>query len=209
MSREGSFPDATHGPAVGRFLEVALEELGDVAGALDPAAVGRAAGLIREAEAHGGRVQVTGIGKSEHVARYGAALLASTGTPAAFLHGTEATHGSLGQLQPADVVIALSNSGETPELLAAVEALAEFGARIVAVTGERESALARRAACVLSARVAREGGPLDLAPRASVLAQTLVLQALSVALQADRDFTREDYHQRHPAGALGRKSGGR
>ena len=206
MSRDGPKAGAAHEAAVQHFLDVALGELQAVAAALEPADVRCAAEAIRAAEAEAGRVQVTGIGKSEHVARYGAALLSSTGTPAAFLHATEATHGSVGQVRPADVVIALSNSGQTPELLDAVEALAGFGARIVAVTGERESALARRADCVLSARVAREGGPLELAPRASVLAQTLVLQALSVSLQAGRDFTREDYHRRHPAGALGRKS---
>ena len=206
MSRDDSRPGASHEPAVERFLEVAQAELGGVASSLDPAALRAAADLVRAAGARGGRVQVTGIGKSEHVARYAAALLSSTGTPAAFLHGTEAVHGSVGQLGPADVAIAVSNSGQTPELLAAVEALAEFGTPLVAVTGDPGSELARCADCVLLARVEHEGGPLDLAPRASVLAQTLALQALSVALQAGLDFTREDYRRRHPAGALGRKS---
>jgi arabinose-5-phosphate isomerase len=104
-------------------------------------------------------------------------------------------------------VIAISNSGETRELLAAVDAARGLGAGIVAVTGNPDSSLARAADRVLLARIEREGGPLGLAPRASILAETLVLQALSVELQAARQLTRDAYHLRHPAGALGRRSG--
>jgi arabinose-5-phosphate isomerase len=105
-----------------------------------------------------------------------------------------------------DVVIAISNSGETPELLAAVETVRKLGARIVAVTGDPDSALARAADAVLAAGVAREGGGLDLAPRASVAAELLVLAALSAALEEQSGFTRGDYHARHPSGRLGDKS---
>ncbi len=192
--------------AVDRFFEVALEELHGAAGRLERASLARAVELIRGVEAAGGRVHVTGVGKPEHVARYGAALLASTGTPASFLHATEATHGSVGQLARGDVLIALSNSGETRELLDAVHAARALGSRVVAITGGADSALARAADVVLMARVDREGGGLGLAPRASVLAETLVLAALSAALEEARDFRREDYHLRHPAGALGRRS---
>ncbi len=191
---------------VERFFEVALEELGSAARRVERAALARAVELVRAAEAGGGRVHVTGVGKPEHVARYGAALLSSTGTPASFLHATEATHGSVGQLARGDVVIALSNSGETRELLDAVAAARGLDARIVAITGGAESALARAADVVLLARVEREGGGLGLAPRASVLAETLVLAALSAALEESRDFRREDYHRRHPAGVLGQRS---
>jgi arabinose-5-phosphate isomerase len=190
-----------------RFLATAVDEVGAAARAVSLETVRATARLLLEAERKGGRVHVTGVGKPEHVARYAAALLASTGTPATFLHGTEATHGSVGQLCPGDVVIAISNSGETRELLAAVDAARGLGAGIVAVTGNPDSSLARAADRVLLARIEREGGPLGLAPRASILAETLVLQALSVELQAARQLTRDAYHLRHPAGALGRRSG--
>jgi sugar/nucleoside kinase (ribokinase family)/D-arabinose 5-phosphate isomerase GutQ len=189
------------------FMVHALQELGRVAAELDGAAVAAAAQLIRDAEASGGRTHVTGIGKSAHVARYLAALLSSTGTPSAFLDAGEATHGSVGQLVAGDVLIAISNSGQTEELLACARAAAVMGAQVIAVTASRESPLASAADLSLPVRVDQEGGPLGLAPRASVLAQTLVLLALSVELQAGRDFAIEDYHRRHPAGDLGRRSG--
>jgi arabinose-5-phosphate isomerase len=188
------------------FLEVAPRELAASAQRLDRAALAAAAELVLAAESAGARVHVTGIGKPEHVARYAASLLASTGTPAAFLHGTEVTHGSVGQLRPGDVVIAISNSGTTEELLRAVEALRRFGARIIAVTGRRDSALARVADAVLEAGVHEEGDSLGLAPRASILAEILALAALSVQLQEAKGFTREDYARRHPGGELGKKS---
>ena len=150
---------------------------------------------------------MTGIGKPEHVARYAASLFASTGTPASFLHGTEAVHGSAGQVVAGDVVVAISNSGATAELLASVEAVRRLGARVLAITGDAASPLARAADAVLDAGVAREGGGLGLAPRASVAAALLVLAALSAALEEECGFTRADYHARHPAGKLGEKSG--
>jgi arabinose-5-phosphate isomerase len=189
-----------------RFLEVAPRELAECAARLDRAAIASIAELVLAAESAGARVHVTGIGKPEHVASYAASLLSSTGTPATFLHGTEVIHGSVGQLRPGDVVIAISNSGSTDELLRAVDALRRFGARIVAVTGRRDSPLARAADAVLEAGVREEGDSLGLAPRASVLAEILALGALSVQLQESRGFTREDYAQRHPAGELGKKA---
>jgi arabinose-5-phosphate isomerase len=189
------------------FLGIASDEVASAAARFDRRSCAAAAELILAAEAAGGRVHVTGIGKPEHLARYAASLLSSTGTPATFLHGTEATHGSIGQLRPGDVLIAISNSGTTRELLDTVAAARSAGARIIAVTGNPESPLAAGADARLEARARREGGPLDLAPRASMLVQTLVLAALSVELQSRRAFTRADYHARHPAGALGRRSG--
>jgi arabinose-5-phosphate isomerase len=197
---------ADAGRALERFLEVAPRELAASAARLDRAAVAAAAELVIAAESTGARVHVTGVGKPEHVARYAASLLSSTGTPAAFLHGTEVTHGSVGQLRPGDVVIAISNSGATEELLRAVDALRRFGAKIVAVTGRSDSALARAADVVLEAGVKEEGDSLGLAPRASILAETLALAALSVQLQETKGFTREDYALRHPAGELGKKA---
>jgi len=188
------------------FLLTASEELEASIQGTDRGALRAAARLVREAEERGGRVHVTGIGKPEHVAHYAASLLASTGTPATFLHGTEATHGSVGQVREGDVVIAISNSGETRELLDTVAAVRRIGAAIVAVSGDAESSLAQAADQVLRAGVEREGGPLGLAPRASVLAQILVLAALSVELQSSRGFDRSDYNRRHPGGSLGKRS---
>jgi arabinose-5-phosphate isomerase len=187
-------------------LDVALEELAALRGRLGASDFDRAIEMIRDAESKGARVHVTGIGKPEHVARYAASLLSSTGTPASFLHGTEAVHGSAGQVVAGDVVIAVSNSGETEEILRAVEAVGNLGARILAVTGDTHSALARRADEVLDAGTLREGGGLGFAPRASVAAEVLVLAALSAGLEAARGFTRADYNARHPSGTLGRKS---
>jgi len=192
--------------AVEHFLEVVPRELAEMAARTDRSALSAAGALILATESAGGRVHVTGVGKPEYVARYAASLLSSTGTPASFLHGTEVTHGSVGQTRPGDVVIAISNSGATEELLRAVAALRSFGARIIAVTGNPDSALARAAEVVLEARVADEGDALGFAPRASILAETLVLAALSVELQEAKGFTREDYNRRHPSGELGKKS---
>jgi len=194
--------------ALDAFLRVAQEEFARADAELDRDAVRAAAAMIREAERVGGRVHVTGVGKPEHVAHYGASLLSSTGTPAVFLHGTEASHGSVGQLRGGDVVIAISHSGETVELLQTAEAARGMDAHLIAITARRASALGRLSDLVLEAGVLQEGGPLDLAPRASVLVQMLVLQALSVELQAGAGFSSADYARRHPAGALGARSRG-
>jgi arabinose-5-phosphate isomerase len=200
-------PGAPGGAAAVAALAVGVEELRELAARADAARFAAAAELIRRAEGLGGRVHVTGIGKPEHVAAYAASLLSSTGTPATFLHGTEVVHGSAGQVRPGDVVIAISNSGETAELRAAVECVRGLGAQVLAVTGGRSSWLARHADVVLDAGVTREGGGLGLAPRASVAAELLVLAALSAVLEEAREFTHADYHARHPSGELGRKSG--
>lgn len=207
-----SWPDPAEvrdpGAAALEGFDVILQELERLRGRSDPASYGRAIALLREVRVAGGRIHVTGIGKPEHVARYAAAILASTGTPATFLHGTEAVHGSAGQVVAGDAVIAISNSGETPELRAAVETVRTLGARILAVTGEPDSWLARQAEVVLDAGVAREGGPLGFAPRASVAAQLVALAALSAALEETQGLTRADYAARHPGGALGEKARG-
>lgn len=189
-------------------FDIALEELAALRRRLSPQSYADALALIRNAEAAGGRVHVTGVGKPEHLARYGASLLASTGTPAQFLHATETVHGSAGQIVPGDVVIAISNSGTTGELLAAVSTLKALGARIIAITGGLDSPLAKAADVTLDAAVAREGGGLGLAPRASIAAELLVLAALSTGLETARGFTRAEYHARHPGGRLGELSRG-
>jgi arabinose-5-phosphate isomerase len=188
---------------VERFFDTALAELVALRNAIDLAAIARAIALIRTAETRGGRVHVTGVGKPEHVARYAASVFCSVGTMATFLHATETLHGSLGQIDPRDVVIAISNSGNTDELCAAAVAIKEHGAQIIAVTGNEISELGRLADVVLHAPVENEGGVLGLAPRISVLGQVFVVAALSVALEAARGLTLEEYSRWHRAGTLG------
>ena len=168
-----------------------------------PEAYEDAVALIEECRAAGHRVHVTGIGKPGHVAGYGASLLSSTGTPSYFLHGTEAVHGSCGQLVAGDVVIAISNSGETGELKSTVLAVKNNGCKTVGVSGNPNSWLAKNTDAFLFAGVNAEGGPLNRAPRNSVLAEMLTLQALSVALQAEKDWDPIRYVRCHPGGALG------
>lgn len=172
----------------------------------DRKSLGKAAELIQSAVKKGGRLHVTGIGKPGHVAGYIASLITSTGTPGYFLHGTEAVHGSSGQLVAGDVVIAISNSGNTEELIATVFCAKDNGCKIIGVTGNSESRLAKISDAVLLADVvpAGEGGPLNRAPRNSILAETLVLQMLSVILQTDAHVTPEQYVKHHPHGALGK-----
>lgn len=189
-----------------RFLGVAKRELASAVDAIDAAALRSAADLIQGAERGGGRLHVTGVGKPAYVAGYAASLLSSTGTPAVVLDGTEGAHGSAGQIVKGDVVIAISNSGETRELLTTLKAVERAGAKLIAITARPESSLANLANVTLVAAVQDEGGPLGLAPRTSILAQSLVAQVLSVELQAARGFSRADYNARHPAGELGKKS---
>jgi arabinose-5-phosphate isomerase len=152
-----------------------------------------------------GRTVVSGIGKSGHVARKIASTLASTGTPAFFLHPAEASHGDLGMLTGEDVMIALSNSGESGELLAIVPLAKRRGARLIAITGNAQSSLAREADAHLDAGVAEEACPLGLAPTASTTAALALGDALAVALLEARGFGAEDFARSHPGGALGRR----
>ncbi len=188
---------------VASFFDTALAELAALRNAIDLDALSRAVTMIRTAETRGGRVHVTGVGKPEHVARYAASIFCSVGTMATFLHATETLHGSLGQIDPRDVVIAISNSGNTDELCAAAVAIKEHGAQLIAVTGNRASELGSLANLVLEAPVQHEGGVLGLAPRISVLAQVFIVAALSVALEAARGLTLEEYSRWHRAGTLG------
>lgn len=152
-----------------------------------------------------GRVVVTGVGKSGHVARKIASTMASTGTPAFFLHAAEAGHGDLGMITRDDVVLALSNSGRTDELLTIIPLIKRQGAKLIAVTGNADSALAREADVHLDARVALEACPLNLAPTASTTAALALGDALAVALLDARGFNEEDFARAHPGGALGRR----
>jgi arabinose-5-phosphate isomerase len=152
-----------------------------------------------------GRVVVMGMGKSGHVGRKVAATLASTGTPALFVHPGEASHGDLGMVTPGDVVLAISNSGESDELAAIIPALKRLGVTLVAMTGRTDSTLAQHAHITLSSAVDQEACPLNLAPTASTTAQMALGDALAVALLDARGFREEDFARSHPGGSLGRK----
>ena len=152
-----------------------------------------------------GRVVVTGMGKSGHIGRKIAATLASTGTPAMFVHPAEASHGDLGMIKLVDVVLAISNSGESDELVAILPVLKRQGVPLIAMTGGLNSSLARHADVVLDSSVAKEACPLNLAPTASTTAQLALGDALAVALLDARGFKPEDFARSHPGGSLGRK----
>ena len=161
--------------------------------------------VVRALLACRGRVVVMGMGKSGHIGRKIAATLASTGTPALFVHPAEASHGDLGMVTAGDVVLAISNSGESDELDAIVPPLKRLGVTLVAMTGRADSSLARHADITLSSAVDQEACPLNLAPTASTTAQLALGDALAVALLDARGFKPEDFARSHPGGALGRK----
>ncbi len=152
-----------------------------------------------------GRVVVMGMGKSGHVGRKIAATLASTGTPAMFVHPAEASHGDLGMVTPGDVVLAISNSGEVDELTAILPALKRVGVTLIAMTGRAGSTLSKHADITLDSGVDEEACPLNLAPTASTTAQMALGDALAVALLDARGFREADFARSHPGGSLGRK----
>src|SRR5574343_2060344 len=152
-----------------------------------------------------GRVVVTGMGKSGHVGRKTAATLASTGTPAMFVHPAEASHGDLGMITRADVVLAISNSGESEELTAILPLIKRMGVPLLAMTGRAGSTLGRHADVVLDTSVDKEACPHNLAPTASTTVQLALGDALAIALLNARGFKPDDFARSHPGGALGRK----
>ena len=164
--------------------------------------VGRAVAMLLQC---GGRVVVSGIGKSGHIARKIAATLASTGTPAMFVHPAEAAHGDLGMVTEQDAFIAISNSGETSELMSILPIVKRMGAPLIAMTGKPQSSLALLADVHLDVSVAKEACPLNLAPTASTTVTLAMGDALAVALLDARGFKEEDFARSHPGGALGRR----
>jgi len=152
-----------------------------------------------------GRIVVIGVGKSGHIGSKIAATLASTGTPAFFVHPAEASHGDLGMIKPSDVILALSNSGETDELNTILPVLKRLGVRIVAMTGKPGSTLARHSDAHIDVSVEKEACPLGLAPTSSTTAALVMGDALAISLLETRGFTREDFARSHPAGQLGRR----
>jgi arabinose-5-phosphate isomerase len=184
-----------------RVLEIEAAAVAALASRLD-SQFARAVQLLLDCP---GRAVVSGIGKSGHVARKIASTLASTGTPAFFLHPAEASHGDLGMITGQDVMLALSNSGESAELVAIVPLVKRRGARLIAMTGNAQSSLAREADVHLDAGIAEEACPLGLAPTASTTAALALGDALAVALLEARGFGADDFARSHPGGALGRR----
>lgn len=182
-------------------LLIEAREVEALAGRLDNS-FRRAVELILQCQ---GRVVVSGIGKSGHIARKIAATLASTGTPAFFMHPAEASHGDLGMITGSDVVLALSYSGESDELLAIVPLIKRMGAKLISMTGNAGSTLARESDVHLDAAVSREACPLGLAPTASTTAALALGDALAVTLLDARGFSKEDFARSHPGGSLGRR----
>ncbi len=191
-----------------RALRLAAETFEIEAQALLALAARQGEGFTRSVQAMlecRGRVIVMGMGKSGHVGRKIAATLASTGTPAFFVHPAEAGHGDLGMVMAGDVVLAISNSGESDELAAILPAMRRIGVTLVAMSGNVESTLARHADFVISSAVDQEACPMNLAPTASTTAQMALGDALAVALLDARGFREEDFARSHPGGSLGRK----
>ena len=191
-----------------RLLDLARRTLDIEAQALLALRERQGAGFVaavRAVLACTGRVVVMGMGKSGHVGRKIAATLASTGTPAFFVHPAEASHGDLGMIAPHDVVLAISNSGESDELVTLLPVLKRQGVRLIAITGRAGSTLAQHADHVLDSAVDQEACPLNLAPTASTTAQLALGDALAVALLDARGFREDDFARSHPGGALGRK----
>ena len=190
-----------------------LQQLGRAVIELEAEAVAALAARIDEGFARAcqlmlacaGRVVVVGMGKSGHIGGKIAATLASTGTPAFFVHPGEASHGDLGMITPPDVVIAISNSGETAEILTILPMIKRMGAKLISLTGNPQSSLARQADVNLNVGVALEACPLNLAPTSSTTATLVMGDALAVALLKSRGFTPDDFARSHPGGKLGRR----
>ena len=186
-------------------LEIEREALAEIAAHIQAdagAAFGKAVQICLDCN---GRMIIMGMGKSGHVGRKIAATLASTGTPAFFVHPAEASHGDLGMVTSADVVLAISNSGESTEITSILPLIKRMGAPLIAMTGGLQSSLALHADVVLNSGVSREACPLNLAPTASTTAQLALGDALAVALLKARGFSAEDFARSHPGGSLGRK----
>ena len=185
--------------------EVLKREAECVSRLADKIAEGSFAAALELILASPGRVIVSGVGKSAHVGRKIAATLASTGTPAFFVHAAEAAHGDLGMITAEDVVIAVSYSGTTNELLTIIPVLKREGIRLISITGNPESALGKASDVALDIGVRTEACPLNLAPTSSTTATLALGDALAVALMHEKGFTKEDFARSHPGGALGRR----
>ncbi|BBP81538.1 MULTISPECIES: KpsF/GutQ family sugar-phosphate isomerase [unclassified Pseudomonas] len=196
MSQSSDLIQSAH-----RTIRLEREAIDTLLGRIDADFV-RACELILACK---GRVVVVGMGKSGHIGKKVAATLASTGTPAFFVHPAEASHGDMGMITPDDVVLALSNSGSTAEIVTLLPLIKRLGITLISMTGNPQSPLAKAAEANLDARVEHEACPLNLAPTSSTTASLVLGDALAIALLEARGFTAEDFAFSHPGGALGRR----
>lgn len=187
-------------------LEIEAEAVRALTSRLDQRFLTALSLILQCVDSGRGRVIVSGIGKSGHIARKIASTMSSTGTPAYFVHPAEASHGDLGMIRQADVLIAISNSGESEELMQIVPHIKREGAKLIAITGSGQSSLAREADVVLDAGVAKEACPLNLSPTASTTAALALGDALAVALLDARGFSKADFARSHPRGSLYREA---
>ena len=188
------------------MLEIEAEAVRALTSRLDQRFLTALSLILQCVDSGRGRVIVSGIGKSGHIARKIASTMSSTGTPAYFVHPAEASHGDLGMIRQADVLIAISNSGESEELMQIVPHIKREGAKLIAITGGGQSSLAREADVVLDAGVAKEACPLNLSPTASTTAALALGDALAVALLDARGFSKADFARSHPRGSLYREA---
>jgi len=184
-----------------RTIEIELKEGNALLSRVGPEMV-KAVEMISECR---GKVIITGIGKSGLIGQKISATMSSTGTPSVFMHPVEAAHGDMGLIMKGDVAIAISQSGETDELTGILPSHERFNIPVIAITGKRDSTLAKYAACVLDCSVTEEACPMNLAPTASTTVQLMIGDALAVALIKLKSFGKEDFALRHPGGALGKK----
>ncbi len=205
FSPDRPFPDMTNArdliQSAQRTIRLEIEAVEGVLAHIDADFVS-ACELILASQ---GRVVVVGMGKSGHIGKKIAATLASTGTPAFFVHPAEASHGDMGMITGADIILALSNSGSTAEIVTLLPLIKRLGIKLISLTGNAESTLAKAADISLNARVEKEACPLNLAPTSSTTAALVMGDALAVALLDARGFTAEDFAFSHPGGALGRR----
>lgn len=185
------------------YQNLLLDELKDYFSLMEDDLIHQAADLIFTALQKGNRLHFTGIGKPSYVAKYMASLYSSTNTPAYFLDGTEAVHGSLGQTVPGDVIIAISNSGETAELMNTVQALKKLDLKLISVSSNPQSSLAKASDLHLFAGVEKEGDDLNKPPRLSIISEMVLLQILSLILQDKHQLSKEQYVLFHPGGSIG------
>ncbi|MCF1584391.1 SIS domain-containing protein [Tetragenococcus koreensis] len=185
------------------YIEKMETEMTNFIDNIDKKMLIKACNLISESKEKEGRVHITGVGKTSYVAEYIAALNSSIGTPTYFLDTTEAVHGSIGQVKEEDIVIAISNSGQTIELKNTITALKKIGVKVIGVSGGLTSWLKDNVNVFLYAGVTHEGDELNKPPRSSVLVEIIILQCLSILLQQEQKLDLETYHLYHPGGSLG------
>ncbi|MCI6271544.1 MAG: SIS domain-containing protein [Erysipelotrichaceae bacterium] len=186
------------------FKDIAYREISEYLNECDLKEIDAASSLILKSINNGGRVHLTGIGKPSYVAKYMASLLSSLGIPSYFLDTVEAVHGSLGQVKQDDVVIAISNSGETIELLTSIHALLKLNNNLISVTRNSDSSLAKLSKVHIKAGVNKEGDVINKPPRLSIISEMLALQILSLKLQDEINLNVDNYKMYHPAGSIGK-----